>query len=65
MLNITTSTIPGFVLVILLAIAATYLVFVGLAAVLIWAFSLTYNPWVMGLGIWAIVLLGRAIFRRS
>lgn len=50
-------------LLVLLALAVSYLIFVGLAAIIIWAFSLAWNPWTAGLGIWAVVIIGRWIFK--
>ena len=44
-------------LVVVSVLALTYLIFVGVAWVIIAAFGLTYNPWLVGLALWIIKLV--------
>lgn len=63
-MNLQTDSFIAFLLLVSLVLGGVYLVFVGLAAILLWVFALSYNPWLLGLGLWTVVLIGRAIFRR-
>jgi len=49
-----------FILTLMILIAVltfTYLVFVGLAWIIITAFSLSYSPWLVGLALMAIKMI--------
>ena len=58
-----TASTLGALVGIVIALILVYLFFVALAYGLIYAFSLSYSPWVLGIGIWIIVFLGRTIFK--
>ena len=58
-----TASTLGALVGIAIALTLVYLFFVALAYGLIHVFSLSYNPWILGIGIWIIVFLGRTIFK--
>lgn len=53
----------ALILVVFLLIGLSYLITTGLVAVVLWAFSIEYNAWLAGLGVWVILILLKG-FRR-
>jgi len=51
------AAVIGAVIVFVMVLIFTYFVFVGLAWIILTAFSLSYNPWLVGLALMAIKMI--------